>query len=348
MVGERGELGRGAERQARLHHRAQHHLHPERAGRLDGAPHLAQPAGLHELEVHAVHPSRQVREVRGAVHALVREHRDAAALAHPAQAVQVLARHRLLDQLEVERLDLAQDAHRLGGVPGRIGVHPDAAAVAGPDASQVVHVALATQLDLEHREIHHRVELALHLLGRGHAEGHARERGAGRIEPEPLPDRQLEPLADPVVQRHLDGGARRAVAVQDGAHAPLDGVEGEGILAQARRPGGERPLDQRPALAVVVRRRGLPQPLDAVVLDLDQRVRVPAAGPDRDAELERGRERQRLMAQSHGVSSRPAPAQAPPRSARRRSAPDRWRAARSRAPRRPPPAAPPPRPGRAC
>src|SRR6185503_2338671 len=130
-------------------HRSQHHFQPVRACRVNRAAHLGDAAGLHDLEVHAVHAAGEVGDVGGVMTALVGEHRDAAPLPHPLETGQVLARHRLLHQLDAQRLDLAQHAHRVGGVPRGVGVDPQATVVAAPDALEVLDVAGSAELDLE-------------------------------------------------------------------------------------------------------------------------------------------------------------------------------------------------------
>jgi hypothetical protein len=115
---------------------------------VDHAQHLAQAAGLHQLEVHAVDATREVRDVGRIVCALVRVHRDAAALAHPAQAVEIAARHRLLDQLELERLDAAQHAHGVRRRPRAVRIDADAPAIAATNALEVLDVARAPSFTL--------------------------------------------------------------------------------------------------------------------------------------------------------------------------------------------------------
>jgi len=187
------------------------------------------------------------------VAALVGEHRDPAALAHPAQAVQVAARDGLLDQLEVERLDAAEHADCVGRAPRRIRVDANPAAIRPADALEVLHVAGAAELHLDRREIVHGRQLPLHLLRARHAAGDARERRARGIEAEQLPDRHSEALADPVVQGGLDRGTGGTLPLQRFVEAGLDGLQRERIVPEVGRPGVERGVDQRARLAVVVR-----------------------------------------------------------------------------------------------
>ena len=165
-------------------------------------------------------------------------------------------------------------------------------------------------------------------------ERHARERRRrAASSPSSFHTGSAELLADPVVERHLDRGARRAVAAQRrrrrrasiASSANGSSPSGGAQVSSAASTSARR-------LAVVVRRRRLAQPLDPVVLDPHQRVRVARRGADARCGTRRWCSSvERLMRESHGVLLSAVAARRRMRvrrAARRRSAPDRWRAAR--------------------
>jgi len=82
-------------------------------------------------------------------------------------------------------------------------------------------------------------------------------------------------------------------------HARVDRVQRERVVPQHALPRRERRLHQLGGLAVVVRRGRLAQPDHAVVLESHERVPVRAARAVRDAELEDGREIERLGVELH-------------------------------------------------
>ena len=178
------------------------------ACRMDGAEHRTDAARLHQLEVDTVHASGKRRHVLRVVNALVGEHRDADALAHPAQAGPVVPRNRLFHQLDAQRLDLTQHAHRVRGTPRGVGIDPQESAVAAADEAQVLDVLGSPELHLDDREVADRVELLLHLLGIGHPERDRRTRHRSRIETEELP--HLHPSRRPIQSCSADSSAARA------------------------------------------------------------------------------------------------------------------------------------------
>src|SRR5215211_7440656 len=109
-------------------------------------------------------------------------------------------------------------------------------------------------------------------------------RSLGR-QAEQAPDRHAEALADPVVERRVEGGLAGGLAINV-LEPLLDRLERERVVAHERRRRGCEELGRGvDRLAAVVDGRRLAAPDDAVVLelDLDERLARPRAA--RDAEL---------------------------------------------------------------
>ncbi len=121
---------------------------------------------------------------------------------------------------------------------------------------------------------------------------------------EKAPHRDSRDLSAQVVERHVHGSLRRVLA-GEGCEPLLDLVEGERVVAEqglGLRQKSRRRLD---ALPVVLLRRGLPVPDEAVVLDLDEHRIHGLVGRARDGERLAERERHRPVGQLHGGTLSP-------------------------------------------
>ncbi len=159
------------------------------------------------------------------------------------QPVEIGARHRLLDQLDVEAgvLDAADDPDGLARRPALVGVEPDQRprADGGADPPYPLQVAggVRADLDLEHGEpvrdpVARGGGQRVGVAGRERdVGGHAQRRAA-----EQPHQRYAEPARGQVVQRDVDRGLGRLVA-DDGARGlPAAGDEVVRVPAGQQRP----------------------------------------------------------------------------------------------------------------
>ena len=86
-----------------------------RSGYLDHSPCTPQTSALHDLDVDPVDGISKRGDVLLGCARLVRDHRQAGLLAYEPQAGDVLARARLLNELDPERCELSQPRNSLGG-----------------------------------------------------------------------------------------------------------------------------------------------------------------------------------------------------------------------------------------
>ena len=187
---------------------------------------------------------------------------------------------RLLDELDAEAHEIRRDRAGDLNVPTLVAVDADRTGKAGADRLETLEIGGAADLHLEDAV----VLCATHLVGRAFDRVDANREGgrrAGRLEPEHAPRRLAEALADPIVQRAVDGHAR-AAHQSLGMQAAHDRLERERIVTQQ---GGSQAGDLVEhglgRLAVIIDRGALADADQTVVLQLDDQdwlVRRDAAG----------------------------------------------------------------------
>ena len=296
MVADARDLRARGDAEARLDHAAQHHPEPERTCGDCDAQRLADPARLRQLDVDSVCPLGAPGDVRGDVAVLVDVDRHRRA---PLQlgAVRVTGGERLLAVLD---LHLREELDGLVERPVLVDVDLEGERGRSADGAHAVEVEAVAAAELQLQPLESAplggLGAARHVVGV--AEPHGPRRGrAVAAQAEELPDRKAHELALEVVERRLDGRARRLLARRQRL---ADLLERPRIAAEldALQPG-ERRLRR---LVVALDRGRLAEPGQAVVPDLDLHDLGLVLRLARDHEGLRQPERRDLRLELHGAS----------------------------------------------
>ena len=195
-------MRRGRDTERRFDHATDHDEHVVRARGGDHPQRFAQRAAFGELDVDAVHPSRQARDVGGDETAFVHHDRELVLgrdAPHLEETLQIVRRKRLLEKLDAGFLQLRD--HLLGALHVPTGVRVDPNRLVGrvADGPQDFLVAVRAELHFQDRIVLGLEDLGADFLIRIESNG---ERGEGRLfgieSPQP-PEGLAQLLADQVV-----------------------------------------------------------------------------------------------------------------------------------------------------
>jgi hypothetical protein len=283
-VGERRDRRCRRHAELRLDHAAEHHAQAEGPCSMDHANGLSNSPRLGELDVDALGVAGDPRDVAQVVAAFVDDHGwPRRKLAQGPERVEVGRGKGLLHELHSE---LHQRRHQLAGGlerPALVGIHAQRGRGDGPHGLEPRQVLGPSELELEcavRTGPPHPVARPLDAVD-------ADRVGRGprfRKEPQEAPHRDAEPLADPVVQRRVDGRLGRGLTVHV-LEPRANLLERERVVAdQGRRRLREERGRRGDRLPAVVDGRRLAAADDALVLELDLHHGLGGARAARDTE----------------------------------------------------------------